>query len=127
MVKTVLIIEHIWVSVEQCYEPTRQPGIDHHVSFKAVPVWMGLLPPPVTLSVGSLALTPSSCMSLDMELCHVLCGQPTSVAPPTIYVGTTHDPVGILLSLHMTEPPQPVPPQYGADPLHSDSPPQLLT
>ena len=32
----VLIIEHTWVAVEQCYDPTRQPGLDHHVSFKAV-------------------------------------------------------------------------------------------
>ena len=33
----------------------------------------------------------------------------------------------ILLFLHMTKPPQPVPPQYGTNSLHSDSPLQLLT
>ena len=127
----VLIIEHTWVAVEQCYDPTRQPGLDHHVSFKAVvkSILDGPAPSlwPFSTSgpddrvpcIDAKQLTPSNC--------HVLRGQPTSVAPPTIYVGTPLDPVGILLSLYMTEPPRLVPPQYGADPIHSDSPPQLLT
>ena len=114
------------VAVEQYYDWTIQTG-----PWSSVCLWLACFLPKAFLhlaqSVWSPALMPSSCMSLDMELCHILHGRPTSVAPPTIYVGTPLDPVGILLSLHMTKPPQPVPPQYGADPLHSDSPPQLLT
>ena len=77
--------------------------------------WVGLFLPMsllhLALSVASLALNPNSCMSFETELCQGCGATNNSVSTP----------LDLLLSLHMTKPPQPVPPQYDADPHYIDS------